>query len=163
MPRSNFDASTPPDGEAGASEVIGAVLVFAILAIVLIGSMLALRSIQGDAERTTARAQADQVAVEVAAAVSRAAAAQEAGADAAHTILDLPRDFGAHGYTVALDGATQTVIVRVAGLGIEAHQPLIGAGATGVCDSAVSGGALRVELGAASPCGGTKIFLESLT
>lgn len=112
-----------------ASEVLGSVLTFGILALVLIGLTMALGAVQSDARDRAAAAQADGVAATMAAAVSEVAAivASEPSAVAnedlqVHRYVDVPDSLAGLSYTVRL-APGGVVVVTAPGLTVTRVAP----------------------------------------
>jgi hypothetical protein len=117
-----------PSDDTAASEVLGSVLTFGILALVLIGLTLGLGVVQADARDRAAAAQADGVAVTMAAAVSEVAAIVVAEREAVavetlqvHRHVDIPDTLAGLSYTVRL--VNGTVVVAAPGLTVARVAP----------------------------------------
>lgn len=151
----------PPD-DLGVSEVIGFLLIFAILSMVLVSSLYAFGKAQ---EATTERVvglHADSIAQRIASVVVEASLfAETTQTDAKYeAIVDMPQQLEGRDFKVALDSAgSGSVLVTVPALDISVTAPLFEAGGSAglICDVEIDGGPMRVLY--ASSC----ISLETLT
>lgn len=156
--------------DGAVSEVVGFLLVFAILSMILILSMVAFNEIQDRAEAAVVAVEAESVAQRVASAVVNAAlfAERHGSTDATYLQpLELPEDLEGHAYVVYLDpvaGSTPAQVrVVISALDLEASAPLFSADAStdvALCATTATGGRVQVQLGAVpAPCTGNGIFL----
>lgn len=153
--------------ERAVSEVVGYLLVFAILSMILILSMVAFKEIHDRAEVTVVTVEAESVAQRVASAVVNAALFAEQHASTEITFmqpLDLPTQLEGHSYVVHLDaaaGATPAQVrIVIAALALETTAPLFAADASvdvNICTDQSPGGPVTVQYDSADPC----ILLEA--
>lgn len=153
MPISRSPSRSDP--ESAVSEVIGFLLVFAILAIVLVLSMFAFGVIHNRAKSSVVTLQAESVAQRVASATVDAALFGEGHTVATsryHIVLDLPERLEGRAYEVFLDETAEEVRVEVPSLGITAKAPIFSAGAgtnVNLCSNVagIPGGTMSVRFG----------------
>lgn len=132
--------------EEAVSEVIGFLITFSIIAIILIGAMLAFGQAQDRAEGRVSAIQMDSIAQRVAGVVVEAALFVEEQGVASTTLnllIELPNDLQGNGYQVELGAG----VVTVSSSRGEATQSLFGVGAANpsLCPgSSASGGNLYV-------------------
>lgn len=126
----------------GVSEVLSAVMAFALVGVVVAGSVFALVDIQGNTTERSARIQADRMAAQTALAASTVLA-QAAEASGSYAVtLTFPHDLEGQGYTILLEDP-HTVAVSRTGQVLSRHV-LPGSGSLPVCPSSVAGGSLMV-------------------
>ena len=163
--RSPRDPPRLPRDDVAVSEVVGFMLVFAILSMILILAMVAFNEIQDRAESAVVAVEAESVAQRVASAVVNAAlfAERHGSTDATYLHpLDLPADLEGHAYVVHLDpvaGLTPAQVrVVISALDLEASAPLFSADDStdvALCATTASGGRVLVRLDGTSTCGPT--------
>ncbi|MES2153998.1 MAG: hypothetical protein V4510_02595 [bacterium] len=123
------------DDETAVSEIIGYILVFAIVAVLLILGMLAFNKAQNDARRNVIDLRAQSAATRVSSLVVEASllAETQGTTTAMRFLAPLPEDLEGFSYTVAIEpaanGNVERVHVVVAGAAVDVTAPIFSASA----------------------------------
>lgn len=139
--------------ETAVSEVIGYILVFAIVSMILLLSMIAFNKVAADARVNVISLRAQSVGTRVASLIVEAslAAEQEGTTTSVRFLADLPSDLEGVGYTVYLEpaggGHVERVRVNAPAVAVDVTSPIFSADAPptfSICATSAVGGRIYV-------------------